>query len=64
MTKISIRFFDTNKVRIVLDDESKKWWIVFIDIVSALSADTRNYWYVLKNRLKNLTSKSIQIVKG
>jgi cell filamentation protein len=52
--KISIRFFNDAEVRAVWDDEYSKWQFSVIDIVGALSqsADSRNYWYVLKHRLK------------
>jgi cell filamentation protein len=59
MNKISIRFFDDTEVRAVWDDEGCKWWFSVVDIVGVLSqsADSNNYWYVLKNRLKKAGSE-------
>jgi len=64
--KISIRFFDDREVRAVWDDESSKWWFSVVDIVDVLSqsADSRNYWYVLKNRLKRVGSEVLTNCKG
>lgn len=64
--KISIRFFDDNEVRAVWDDNNSKWWFSAVDIVSALSqsSDARNYWYVLKNRLKKVNSEILTNCKG
>jgi cell filamentation protein len=59
LNKISIQFFDDKEVRAVWDDGSSKWWFSVVDIVGVLirSADPRNYWYVLKNRLKKSGSE-------
>jgi len=64
--KVSIRFFNDCEVRAVWDDENSKWWFSVIDIVAALSEseDARNYWYVLKNRLKKENSQLLTICKG
>ena len=66
MNKISIRFFDDKEVRAVWDDEDSKWWFSVVDIVDVLSqsADSRNYWYVLKNRLKKAGSEVLTSCKG
>jgi len=66
MSKISIRFFDDKEVRAVWDDEDSKWWFSVVDIVGVLSksADSRNYWYVLKNRLKKAGSEVLTNCKG
>jgi cell filamentation protein len=66
MNKISIRFFDDKEVRAVWDDEGSKWWFAVVDIVGVLSqsADSRNYWYVLKNRLKKAGSEVLTNCKG
>ncbi|MCL2596427.1 MAG: Fic family protein [Paludibacter sp.] len=66
MSKISIRFFDDKEVRAVWDDENSKWWFSVLDIVAILSesADARNYWYVLKNRLKKSNSEVLTNCKG
>ncbi|MDR1169470.1 MAG: Fic family protein [Prevotellaceae bacterium] len=66
MNKMSIRFFNDREVRAVWDDENSKWWFSVIDIVAVLSEseDARNYWYVLKNRLKKENSQLLTICKG
>jgi cell filamentation protein len=66
MDKISIRFFDDKEVRAVWDDEGSKWWFSVVDIVGVLSQsmDARNYWYVLKNRLKKAGSEVLTNCKG
>jgi len=64
--KISIRFFDDREVRAVWDNENSKWWFSVIDIVSILSqsSDSKNYWYVLKNRLKASNHEILTNCKG
>ena len=65
-SKVSIRFFDDREVRAIWDDESSKWWFSVVDIVGVLSqsADSRNYWYVLKSRLKRAGSEVLINCKG
>lgn len=64
--KISIRFFNGGEVRAVWDVDSVKWWFSVIDVVAALSGsgDARNYWYVLKNRLKKSAPEILTACKG
>ena len=64
--KISIRFFDDNEVRAVWDETNSKWWFSVVDIVAVLSDsdDPRNYWYVLKNRLKKDNAQVLTNCKG
>jgi cell filamentation protein len=66
MSKISIRFFDDREVRAVWDNETSMWWFSVIDIVGVLSQskDSRNYWYVLKSRLKKAGGKVLTNCKG
>ena len=66
MSKVSIRFFDDKEVRAAWDDEGSRWWFSVVDIVGVLSqsADSRNYWYVLKNRLKKAESEVLTNCKG
>ncbi|MDR1067993.1 MAG: Fic family protein [Clostridiales Family XIII bacterium] len=66
MSKISIRFFDDQEVRAVWDDEASKWWFSVVDVVGVLSqsVDARNYWYVLKSRLKKVGSEVLTNCKG
>ena len=66
MNKVSIRFFDDTEVRAVWDDEGSKWWFSVVDIIAVLSqsTDSRNYWYVLKSRLKKAGSEVLTNCKG
>jgi cell filamentation protein len=66
VSKISIRFFDDKEVRAVWDETNNKWWFAVVDIVAILSdsGDPRNYWYVLKNRLKKDNSQVLTNCKG
>lgn len=56
-TKQSVKLFEEKKVRTVWDDEQEKWYFSVVDVVGVLTdqPDTehsRNYWKVLKHRLK------------
>ena len=66
MSKISIRFFNDQEVRAVWDEAESKWWFCAVDIVAAIgdSTDARNYWYVLKNRLKKTSAELLTKCKG
>ena len=66
MSKISIRFFNDREVRAVWDEEHSQWFFAAVDIVAVLSesADPRNYWYVLKNRLKKAGNQLLTNCKG
>jgi cell filamentation protein len=66
ISKTSIRFFNDQEVRAVWDDEASKWWFSVVDVVGVLSqsADVRNYWYVLKSRLKKVGSEVLTNCKG
>lgn len=65
-SKISIRFFNDREVRAVWDEAANKWYFAAVDIVAVLSesADPRNYWYVLKNRLKKAENQLLTNCKG
>jgi cell filamentation protein len=64
--KTSIRFFDDKEVRAVWNEPDSKWWFSVVDVVAVLSEsqDPRNYWYVLKNRLKKANSELLTNCKG
>ena len=66
MSKVAIRFFNDREVRAVWDDGAAKWWFAAVDVVAALSgsANARNYWYVLKNRLKKSGDQLLTKCKG
>ena len=55
--KESIKLFEEKKVRTVWDDEQEKWYFSIVDVVGILTDQpdlehARNYWKVLKHRLK------------
>ena len=49
-----VKMFGERKVRSIWDDAAENWYFSVVDVVAVLteSADPRNYWKVLKNRLK------------
>lgn len=59
--KNAIRIFEERKVRSVWDDEIEEWYFSIVDVVAVLtdSIDGRNYWKVLKNRLKKEGNESV-----
>lgn len=66
MVKTSIRFFNSKEVRAVWDDATGKWWFCAVDVAAVLSGsvEPRNYWYVLKNRLKKSAAELLTKCKG
>jgi cell filamentation protein len=52
--KVSIRFYGDQEVRAVWDDASSKWYFSVVDVIASIAdtKDARNYWKVLKMRLK------------
>ena len=62
MTKFNqIKFFYEKKVRAVYDDAEEKWYFSVVDVVAVLtdSPNPRNYWKVLKHRLKNEGNETV-----
>ena len=65
MTKREIsKLFEDKKIRTVWDDEQEKWYFSIVDVVGALTdqPDTehaRNYWKVLKHRLKKEGNETV-----
>lgn len=59
MAKIAI--FDGKKIRRHWDGDKEKWYFSVVDVVGVLSnsSDPRNYWKVLKIRLKGEGSESV-----
>ena len=59
MTKITV--FKEKKVRRVWDEENEKWFFAIVDIVEVLtnSLNSRSYWKVLKNRLRQEGSEVV-----
>lgn len=59
--KEAIKLFEEKKVRTVWDDEKEKWYFSIVDVVAILtdSPNPRNYWKVLKHRLKKEGSELV-----
>ncbi len=54
----NIKLFDKFNIRSVWDEEQEKWWFSVLDIIAILTDQpdykkVRNYWKILKHRLKN-----------
>ena len=58
----AIKLFEEKKVRTIWDDVQEKWYFSVVDVVAILtdSATPRNYWKVLKNRLKKEGNESVK----
>ena len=56
-----IAIFEGKKIRKVWDKNAEKWYFSVVDVVGVLSnsPDPRNYWKVLKNRLKKEGNQSV-----
>lgn len=61
-----IKVFENREVRTLWNAEEEEWYFSVIDVVGVLtdSEDPRNYWYVLKNRLKKEGSELLTFCKG
>ena len=61
--KQALQIFEEKKVRTVWDDEHEKWYFSIVDVVAVLTDNdyqgARNYWKVLKNRLKKEGNESV-----
>ena len=59
----SIKLFEDKSVRTVWDDEQEKWYFSVVDVISILTDNdyqqARNYWKVLKTRLKSEGNESV-----
>ena len=56
-----VKMFGERKVRSIWDDAAENWYFSVVDVVAVLteSADPRNYWKVLKNRLKKEGNQTV-----
>ena len=56
-----LAIFEGKKIRRHWEGKSEKWFFSIVDVVGALSAshDPRNYWKVLKSRLKEEGSEVV-----
>jgi hypothetical protein len=62
--KDDLTIFESYEIRRVFDDETNTWFFSVIDIIKVLIEQTdyqaaRNYWKVLKNRLKKEGNESV-----
>ncbi len=60
----SIQLFEDKKIRTAWDDEKQEWYFSIIDVVGVLTEQSdyqtaRNYWKVLKKRLKDEGNESV-----
>lgn len=57
----AIAIFQEKQIQRSWDDELEKWYFSVVDVVGVLSSsiDPRNYWKVLKNRLKDEGSEVV-----
>jgi len=59
-----VKLFNGVQVRHTWDEEAEKWWWSIVDIISILTEQNdpqlaRNYWKVLKNRLKEEGNETV-----
>ena len=59
-----LTIFENNNIRRVYDEKSEKWYFSVVDIIAVLINQkdfqlARNYWKVLKNRLKKEDNQSV-----
>lgn len=57
----SIQIFEDRKIRSLWDADAENWYFSIVDVIAVLtdSADARNYWKVLKSRLKKEGNESV-----
>lgn len=60
-----IKVFESKQVRTIWDAKTEEWYFSVLDIVEVLtdSTDAKNYWYVLKSRLKKEGSELLTFCK-
>lgn len=64
MSEDKVQLYDGRQVRSVWDDLREEWWFSVVDVIGVLTgqddiAGARNYWKVLKNRLKEEGSQLV-----
>ncbi|MGL6225721.1 MAG: BRO-N domain-containing protein [Thermoguttaceae bacterium] len=59
--KEALQVFEDQKIRSLWDADSEEWYFSIIDVIAVLtdSTDARNYWKVLKSRLKKEGNESV-----
>ena len=65
MTKREVsKLFEDRKIRTIWDDKEEKWYFSIVDVVGVLTDQldiehARNYWKVLKHRLKKEGNETV-----
>ena len=59
-----VKLFEDKRVRTIWDKDSEQWFFSVVDVVAVLTESrdyqtARNYWKVLKNRLKNEGNETV-----
>jgi DNA-damage-inducible protein D len=62
--KKDLAIFDEHEIRRIYDQDKETWFFSVVDIIQVLTQEpdyqsARNYWKVLKNRLKKESSESV-----
>ena len=61
--KNAIKLFNDKKIRVHWNEDEEKWYFSIIDVIAVLTENTfqgsRNYWKVLKFRLKEEGNESV-----
>ncbi len=59
----AIKLFNDKKIRVVWDSDKEKWFFSIVDVIAVLTDNVfqcaRNYWKVLKHRLKNEGNQTV-----
>ena len=59
----AIKVFEEKKVRTLWDSDTEEWYFSIVDVVAVLTDSdyqtARNYWKVLKNRLKKEGNETV-----
>ncbi len=63
MNETRLKLFENQNIRTQWDEKTEKWYFSIVDIVAALTESdyqaARNYWKVLKNRLKSEGNETV-----
>ena len=67
MDQDKIKLFEDQPIRTAWDEDREEWYFSVVDVVGVLTDQknidsARNYWKVLKNRLKKREANWLQIV--
>lgn len=56
-----LKLFESQYIRSVWNPDEEQWYYSVIDVIAALtdSSDPRNYWKVLKSRLKKEGNETV-----